>query len=340
MVVRRWTRYDDLSDYGFKHIGDFNRSGGRRTGEPNRPQPRLAPYPYLLMVVDELAVTHDGRASRDIRSIDSAHHAARALASIHLVLAAAPLGRRRHRPHQGQHLPSRLAFATSSLTDSRTILDQPGASSSARATPSTCRRCLKPMRVQGAWVGEIWVHQVVAHVKPDEALPRRRRARQERKQKSPKIPEPTSDLLQPGLSSPPSLAPPPCSSASCMSCFARADIMDLLEIRDPKVQGRQVLVTEQLPKVLAMPRRIHLIANPNPSLRRFRPAASPRPLPGPPSGTQPRLRCCERPRCGKGTSSIDTTKALTLVTNRAAYAGDSRAGEVRPVLDFGGSSPD
>jgi S-DNA-T family DNA segregation ATPase FtsK/SpoIIIE len=157
-------RYDLLVEVGFRDIGGYNAAfdRGDLIPEPGV-EKEYERLPFIVVVVDEL---NDLMmvAARDVDSITRIAQKARAV-GIHLIIAT-------QRPSVNvitgvikANIPARMAFAVSSLTDSRVILDRPGA----EKLVGKGDMLLLPgntniaQRVQGSWVTEEEVRAIVAH---------------------------------------------------------------------------------------------------------------------------------------------------------------------------------
>lgn len=159
----KWTigemdrRFEILSQAGNRDIGTYNAS---------HPSTKL---PYIVFIIDELADLMATAAGDVEAGIIRLAQMARAV-GIHLIVAT-------QRPSvdvitglMKANIPARIAFSVASVTDSRTILDSPGAEKLLGRGDMLFQTAelSKPVRVQGAFVSEEELKKIADHLKGDE----------------------------------------------------------------------------------------------------------------------------------------------------------------------------
>ena len=157
-------RYKIMAEAGFRNIDIYNKSLQTAPVDPAKPPAK--PFPYLVIIIDELADLMMFAPDDVEPAICRLTAKARAV-GIHLVVAT-------QRPSVDvvtglikANMPSRIAFAVSSQIDSRVILDMAGAEALLGRGDMLYLPYDqgKPLRVQGTWVTDEEISRLVHHWK-------------------------------------------------------------------------------------------------------------------------------------------------------------------------------
>ena len=166
-------RYRSFAQVGARQLKDYNRKVDRKNKPPEWAE--LEPYPYLVVVIDELADLMYAAPDKVEFYVCRLAQMARAT-GIHLVLAT-------QRPSVDvvtglikANFPSRIAFSVTSQTDSRVILDTPGAEKLLGRGDMLFMRpdSAKLDRIQGAFISDQEIESLVRFWRtsmPAEELP-------------------------------------------------------------------------------------------------------------------------------------------------------------------------
>jgi len=170
MVVEMEKRYESFAEMGVRDIRAYNKQVALNQGKNNDDEQKMEPMPYMVVLIDELSDLMMVAPSAVEDAVCRLAQMARA-AGIHLVIAT-------QRPSVDvitgiikANIPSRISFAVSSQTDSRTIIDVGGAekllgNGDMLYAPVSAG---KPIRIQGSFISDSEVKKVVSFLKKQQS---------------------------------------------------------------------------------------------------------------------------------------------------------------------------
>ena len=161
-------RYKQLAAAGVRKLKDYNNRQLPETPVLDKDGlPIPDKLPVLIVIIDELADLMQTDARSDIETSISRIAAKGRAAGVHIVVATQRPSRDVITGTIKSNLPTRISFRVPSLTDSRVILDQKGAESLLGMGDMLLlcpKRGLELERIQGAWVDDKDIKQVVKFV--------------------------------------------------------------------------------------------------------------------------------------------------------------------------------